>query len=216
MKRKPLPGDEQEFLEPLMEPYYELTDAWMNAWVQPLATWRQFVGGQWQQWLDAFAQLPNPWLPALAAGREGQPPAIDFFLRWLQLTVGESAPSRSSAQADAAQAASASVATPAPTQPKKTATVKRAPRKPAAKKPQGAVASEAEAAKKTVASDKSQAKRASAAPAAKAAPARRAVAKKAAVPASAGTKARAPAKPADAAKSAARGGTRAKKTVGGA
>ena len=32
---------------------------------------------------DSVVSAPNPWLPALAAGRPDQPAAIDFFLPWL-------------------------------------------------------------------------------------------------------------------------------------
>jgi hypothetical protein len=41
------------------------------------------MGSQWQQWLKTVGSVPNVWLPALAAERRGQPPAIDFFLPWL-------------------------------------------------------------------------------------------------------------------------------------
>lgn len=48
-----------------------------------LQEWNAFWGTQWKAWFDALASAPNPWLPALAAGRPDQPAAIDFFLPWL-------------------------------------------------------------------------------------------------------------------------------------
>jgi len=60
--------------------------AWMSAYMQPwsiLQDWNAFWSKQWKIWFDTVVSTPNPWLPALAAGRAGQPAAIDFFLPWL-------------------------------------------------------------------------------------------------------------------------------------
>ncbi|PLX76363.1 MAG: hypothetical protein C0607_05050 [Azoarcus sp.] len=64
-----------------------LSSAWLSACAQPWTAWQgwsQLMGSQWQQWLKTVGSVPNVWLPALAAERRGQPPAIDFFLPWLQ------------------------------------------------------------------------------------------------------------------------------------
>lgn len=171
MKRNPLSEDGREFLDPLMMPYDMLTDAWMNAWMQPLATWQRFVGGQWQQWLDAMAHLPSPWLPALAAGREGQPPAIDFFLPWLPV-VADVVPAAVEPPVEAVEAAA-----PKEVQPAKTPASARAPRKPAAlEKAETAPARKPAAAKKTEAAPtrkSAAAKKAETAPAGKPASAKR-------------------------------------------
>ena len=173
MKRNPLSEDGREFLDPLMMPYEMLTDAWMNAWMQPLATWQRFVGGQWQQWLDAMAHLPSPWLPALAAGREGQPPAIDFFLPWLPV-VAAPAPAAVEPPVEVVEAAA-----PKEVQPAKTPASARAPRKPAAlEKAETAPARKPASAKRPAAATKAPAApapkpAAGEAPADKPAPARR-------------------------------------------
>lgn len=60
--------------------------ALMSACLQPwsmLQDWNAFWARQWQIWFDSVVSAPNPWLPALAAGRPDQPAAIDFFLPWL-------------------------------------------------------------------------------------------------------------------------------------
>ncbi len=60
--------------------------ALMSAYLQPwsmLQDWNAFWARQWQMWFDSVVAAPNPWLPALAAGRPDQPAAIDFFLPWL-------------------------------------------------------------------------------------------------------------------------------------
>ncbi|MBR0565837.1 hypothetical protein J5J83_06880 [Azoarcus sp. L1K30] len=66
-------------------PIAAISSAWLKAYTQPWAAWQgwtQFVGDQWQQWFDSIATLPNPWLPALAAGRRGQTASIELFLPW--------------------------------------------------------------------------------------------------------------------------------------
>lgn len=186
MKHNRLSEDGKEFLDPLTAPYDLLTDAWMNAWMQPLETWQRFVGGQWQRWLDGMAQLPSPWLPALAAGREGQPPAIDFFLPWLPIV--EDKVRAAKPEGEAVQPAA-----PKEVQPAKTPAPARAPRKPAAaKKAEAVPARKPVSAKRPAAATKAPAApapkpAAGEAPADKPAPARRRTA---------AGKASAPAKPA--------------------
>lgn len=60
--------------------------AWLAACWQPweqLNGWNAFWVSQWRSWFDALASAPNPWLPALAGERRGQPVGIDLFLPWL-------------------------------------------------------------------------------------------------------------------------------------
>jgi len=120
MKPMSWSDDDRPLRDPLITHYTLLADAWMNAWMQPLATWQRFVGDQWQRWLEGMAHLPSPWMPALAAGRERQMPAIDFFLPWL--SVG--ATTETGAQADA----------PALVESKEKPAASRAPRKSAGAK----------------------------------------------------------------------------------
>lgn len=64
----------------------DFSSTWVTACMQPWTMWQgwaQLWGDPWRQWLDSVASMPNPWLPALAADRKAQPPAIDFFLPWL-------------------------------------------------------------------------------------------------------------------------------------
>ncbi|PTD95237.1 hypothetical protein, partial [Pseudothauera lacus] len=69
-------------------PMREFSEAWFAACLRPLSAWQEWnrvVGGQWEQWLQLLARTPTPWLPALAENRSDQPPAIEFFLPWLQV-----------------------------------------------------------------------------------------------------------------------------------
>ena len=69
-------------------PMREFSEAWFAACMRPLSAWQEWnrvVGGQWEQWLQLLARTPTPWLPALAENRSDQPPAIEFFLPWLQV-----------------------------------------------------------------------------------------------------------------------------------
>lgn len=64
----------------------DFSSTWVTACMQPWTMWQgwaQLWGDPWRQWLDSVASMPSPWLPALAADRKAQPPAIDFFLPWL-------------------------------------------------------------------------------------------------------------------------------------
>lgn len=135
MKPTSWSDDDRPLRDPLITPYTLLADAWMSAWMQPLATWQRFVGEQWQRWLEAMAHLPSPWMPALAQGRERQTPAIDFFLPWLPMCET----SEAGEQADA----------PAPDKSKEKPAASRAPRKPAGPK-RTAAAAKATAASATV------------------------------------------------------------------
>lgn len=66
-------------------PIAALSSAWLTAYMQPWAAWQgwtQFMGDQWQRWIDSIATVPNPWLPALAAGRRGPTASIELFLPW--------------------------------------------------------------------------------------------------------------------------------------
>lgn len=61
-------------------------EMWLSAWMRPWAAfgdWNALWGGPWRNWLESLAMMPAPWMPALAAERQGQPAAIDFFLPWL-------------------------------------------------------------------------------------------------------------------------------------
>ncbi|MDR2031621.1 MAG: hypothetical protein LBP86_05060 [Azoarcus sp.] len=64
----------------------KLPEVWWSAWMRPWAAfgdWNALWGGPWRNWLESLAGMPVPWMPALAAERQGQPAAIDFFLPWL-------------------------------------------------------------------------------------------------------------------------------------
>lgn len=64
----------------------EASGYWISACFQPwsaAAKWNALVNEGWRQWMNAIASAPNPWLPALAAGRSRQPASIDLFLPWL-------------------------------------------------------------------------------------------------------------------------------------
>lgn len=64
----------------------EASEQWLKACLQPwsvLNSVNAYWGDQWKRWLSAIASGPNPWLPALAEDRDGQPAMIDFFLPWL-------------------------------------------------------------------------------------------------------------------------------------
>lgn len=66
--------------------FADASGQWVSACFKPwssLAGWSIFWGDQWKQWLSAICAQPNPWLPALASERVGQPAVIDFFLPWL-------------------------------------------------------------------------------------------------------------------------------------
>jgi hypothetical protein len=66
-----------------------LPDLWLSAWSRPWGVfddWNSMLSdwhGSWRHWLDSLATVPAAWIPALAAEREGQPAAINFFLPWL-------------------------------------------------------------------------------------------------------------------------------------
>ncbi|MDR3087882.1 MAG: hypothetical protein LBU45_08050 [Azoarcus sp.] len=66
-----------------------LPGLWLSAWTRPwsvFGNWNERWSdwnGSWWHWLEAMATQPVPWMPALAAGRQGQPEAIGFFLPWL-------------------------------------------------------------------------------------------------------------------------------------
>lgn len=70
-------------------PYHslvELSEAWVSGWMQPWSAWQQWSNvwsAGWQHWVDAFAALPAPWLPALAEDRRQQVEALDAFLPWM-------------------------------------------------------------------------------------------------------------------------------------
>lgn len=73
---------ETDVSEVLTEATSQLFATWGRPWLM-LASWNLYWGDQWSQWVRAVASGPNPWLPALATERKGQPAAIDFFLPWI-------------------------------------------------------------------------------------------------------------------------------------
>lgn len=78
--------------------------ALMSACLQPwsmLQDWNAFWVRQWQVWFDSVVSAPNPWLPALAAGRPEQSAAIDFFLPWLPRFEALVTPLRAAGEQDA-------------------------------------------------------------------------------------------------------------------
>lgn len=72
-----------------MQPTSVLSDVsgpWLSACLQPwsaLGDWNAYWGKCWKWWISAIGSAPNPWLPALADERPGQPATIDFFLPWM-------------------------------------------------------------------------------------------------------------------------------------